>query len=509
MTEDTELVELELRPPPGALVRSLRSLGYTPATAIADLIDNSITAQAKNIRVDMEWRGTAADSRVTVADDGIGMNYGELCRAMTPGSSSPSDPREADDLGRFGLGMKTASWSMGKRQTVRSVKDGDDRTLCWDLDHVEDRGEWMVISDPEDPPANLLRLPGTAQTGTVVVVERCDKIFGEEEPDAGKAEAAFYEKVEETTVHLEMAFHRFLARGRSRGKSGVKITVNGNQCLPWDPFLTGHRWTQDLGEERLSCSGEELLVQPYVLPHRDHLDEKTQKRAGGPKGWNLQQGFYIYRAERLIVAGGWFGSGDAKPEEHTKLARVRVDLTQGMDSAWHLNVLKSEARPPASLRKDFGRIGQAVRSDAKKAYQYRGRKAIGGLKHRPAIPMWTAEQRGSGPLSFRINRQHDLVSGALDAPAGHKKIVVALLRHLERTVPVARILIAGYENEEQLDWDDTDTEKLSADAKLIYRMMRAANFPHESAKDRLRHLQPFIDHPEIVEGIGEDEDDNT
>ena len=110
-----------------------------------------------------------------------------------------------------------------------------------------------------------------------------------------------------------------------------------------------------------------------------------------------------------------------------------------------------------------------------------------------------------GPISFKINRKHDLVDAALDAPGGHKKVVVALLRHLERTVPVAKILIAGFEDEEQLAWDDTDLEKLSADAKLIYGKLRSAGFPPDGAKERLRVLQPFVEHPEIIEGIGEDD----
>ncbi len=491
--------DIRLPPPPGAMSQSLRSMGYSTPTAIADLIDNSITAGAKKIIVSMNWFGTAEKSTVIVSDNGKGMTFKELKNAMTPGSTSPSIHRLPGDLGRFGLGMKTASWSMGRLMTVRSRKKNEDNTIRWDLDYVEKKKEWdaqkgySAETDSED-----FKLPSRAQSGTVVHVARCDKIFGEEEPKHDLAENAFFSIVDETRTHLEMVFHRFL-------ENGLEIIVNDHECTPWDPFMRKHKMTRELPPiDPLKCEGEDIRVHGYILPHSSNLSKKEHENASGPKGWNLQQGYYIYRADRLIVSGGWLGKRAAKPEEHTKLARVAVEITQEMDSAWNLNILKSEARPPANLRSEFGSIGQLARAEAKKAYAHKAKKSIGKARgQKEIIPMWLVEHTPeTNESTFRINRKHELVRLALQKKEAPKKVVSALLRNLEKTIPVAHIAMQAFEDDAQLAFDDTSEEKIKEDALLLYQTYRETFNPEQAFK-LVMGLQPFHNHGSIIAAVQE------
>lgn len=492
--------EFDLSPPPGNIIHTLRSLGYSPATAIADLIDNSITAGASSIEIKMKWRNSAKNSQITVSDNGIGLSPEELKNALRPGSTSPNELREPNDLGRFGLGMKTACWSMGKTMTVHSRKNKSESTLQWDLDFVEKKKKWLVREGCGIVPEELLTLPTNFKSGTVIAITNCDKIFGEEEPNATRAEAAFYETVAITKLHLEMVFHRFLGE-----KNRLSLKVNDKPCIPWDPFMSTHKFTQTFPEEEILCQGEKIRLTSYVLPHRDHLDEKEHKRGAGPKGWNLQQGFYIYRANRLIVSGGWIGSGSAKPDEHTKLARVSVDLSQNMDSVWNLNILKSQARPPANLRNDFGATGKKIRTEAKKAYENRAKRSLGSRRgSKQIIPMWTGQQSAStGTLTFEVNREHELVKAMFATTTGSaKKNLRALLRNLEQTLPIAKIVMAGFENEGSLQWDSYNESKLEEDIKMLVTHSFLENgFTLEHAKQTLLQLQPFCDRPEVVEAV--------
>ena len=507
--------EYELDPPPSALIESLRDLGYTPSTAIADLIDNSITAGASRINVEFIWEDSSVGSWVTVADNGSGLTKAELKRALTPGSSSPKDSRLPGDLGRFGLGMKTASWSMGRQMVVRSVKGGKDSIIRWDLNHVEKRKKWAAQAGPGEINLEQLKLPSRSRKGTVVHISQCDKILGEGVFDSDSARTAFYQVIDMTRTHLEMVFHRFLSPSsdiNTNGKRTIEIVVNGVPCIAWDPFMSHSEYRQELPEQRFAFRGEEIIVRPYILPHKDHINPDEHKRFAGPKGWNLQQGYYIYRADRLIVDGGWFGRGAAKPEEHTKLARISIDLTQNMDKDWNLNILKSKARPPAKLRDEFGTIGKLSREHARKAYEEKGKRAIGtgsGIG-KDAEPMWTGTVDKNKLVRFKINRDHELVKMLTsELTPEKKKSLNALLRNLEKTIPVSSILSLGFEDESQLAHGNLDEEKISDDAKLLFHALTSAGYTYQEAVEKLNSSQPFNNHPGIINALFPKKDDGN
>ena len=325
-------------------MESLRATGYSLPDAVSDLIDNSIYAGARNIWLNFHWAGAA--SWVTILDDGCGMSEAGLKAAMRIGSQSPTERREPSDLGRYGLGLKTASISQARALTVAThCADGGGASIRrWDLDHLVSTGDWQLlrISPSQDVHGieELLKL----DHGTLVVWEKLDRMVGDAGPEDTRARRQFHSALRTLEEHLAMVFHRFMTQ-----RNRVSIWLNGQQVERWDPFLSEDTFTQCLPGEKLGDLAAPITVTPYVLPHHSRLSTEGHRIAGGPNGWNAHQGFYVYRNRRLLLAGDWLGLGFQK-EEHYKLARIQVDLPNSFDHDWDIDVRKSRARPPLPLQ---------------------------------------------------------------------------------------------------------------------------------------------------------------
>lgn len=327
---------------PGAteLFESLRAFGYDLSTAVADVIDNSITANSRNIWIDMHWAGR--NSRIVIRDDGDGMSEAQLVDAMRPGSRSPVAHRDKDDLGRFGLGMKTASISQCRCLTVLTKAAGDEPVVRrWDLDYLAslESHEWRLLKGDSLLSKQDQALLDDQKSGTVLFWDRLDVLVGDVDADSDVAQRHFRERTEALRDHLAMTFHRFL-----KGRNALKIHLGDRPIEPWDPFLEDHDCVDRLTEEPFQFPDGEVVVKGFVLPHHSKLSSEEHASAAGPRGWNAHQGFYIYRNKRLLVAGDWLQLGMQK-EEHFKLARIRIDLPNSADHAWQIDVKKSRARP--------------------------------------------------------------------------------------------------------------------------------------------------------------------
>lgn len=240
--EGAETRTVDVPPNPAALIESMRAFGYRLPAAIADLIDNSITADAANIWIDFHWAGR--DSWIAIRDDGHGMDATTLTNAMRLGSRSPVEERDAKDLGRFGLGLKTAGLSQSRALTVASREQGGEiQVRRWDLDFVTRTGEWSLLQDAAEGASTALAPLGETVSGTVVLLDRLDRIDADAEDEPVRNR--FFEEVGAVEEHLGMVFHRFLGRG------GITLHVNGNRVEAWDPFLTNHAATQELATEDL------------------------------------------------------------------------------------------------------------------------------------------------------------------------------------------------------------------------------------------------------------------
>lgn len=466
-----------------AMLESLRAIGYNTQTAIADLIDNSITAAARNIWLSFFWNG--ADSYITIRDDGEGMKESELINAMRPGSRNPLETRSAHDLGRFGMGLKTASLSQCKRFTVKSKMNGvPPATRRWDLEYVEQTGEWRLLRSAAEGSESRLEDLDQTQSGTVVLLEIIDRVVGKVDIDDRKAHDHFLEVIELVENHLAMVFHRFLET-----PSRLCIYINNQRVEPWDPFLRHEIATQFLPEETFYDDGSKITVQPYVLPHHTKISQQLNDWAAGINGWSAQQGFYIYRNKRLLVDGDWLGIGFQK-EEHFRLARIQVDLPNSLDSTWKIDVKKSKARPPTKLKSDFKRIASLTRKQALEVYRYRGKTLIGGNRQEDLFP-WQRKVK-HGKAFYSIDREHPLVQRALSG-AEDRKVFNALLRFLEETVPVQQIWLdsAGDPDNQITSFEDTPPQEVLEVMREIYQALCSSGLSHKKALFQLVTMEPF------------------
>ena len=468
---------------------SLRAFGYELPSAIADLIDNSIFAGAKNVWIDFNWNG--ANSTISVTDDGRGMSESELVNAMRPGSRNPLESRDPKDLGRYGLGLKTASFSQCRRLVVRSkASRTSEATRCWDLDFVASRDKWLLLRDAgRHSEPHFLRLSALAH-GTTVLWDRMDRIVKDRDVDDANHKRFFHGRIEAVEKHLAMVFHRFM-----EGRRRLRILINDNAVEPWDPFLRSEPATQQIGDERISVFQKQVSVIPYVLPHVSKLSPETHERAAGIRGWNLHQGFYIYRNGRLLVPGDWLGLPFAK-EEHFKLARIQLDIPNSMDDEWDIDVTKSKARPPDAIRQELKYIADITRRRASEVYRHRG-KVMARRSSQEFVFVWQQMTR-HGKFYYRINREHPLVQEALKTNRGGLE---PLLRLVEETVPVPLLAITNSEHPDKhsAPFEGASAKEILPLLRLVYQAMRASKVAHSTAIDRLRVMEPFDRFPELVE----------
>lgn len=331
---------VEVIPSAKRLINSLRDVGYDFVHAVADLIDNSIAANARNVDIAIHFDGI--DSWVRISDDGEGMSGTAITEAMRYGAERDY---AIDDLGKFGLGLKTASLSQCRRLLVASRIDPDAcriETRLWDLDRVAKTNRWEVyVLGVEDRPAYLTD-PLHEHTGTVVVWENLERILDYRLAWGEHARNGLLSLTEKLDEHLGMVFHRFLT-GEAKRRKKLSISINGTQVEPWDPFAREEKHTEALTPQELELRGKNgkgiVRIQPYILPPKEKFSvPRAFERASGPARWNAQQGFYVYRADRMIQSGGWCKM--RTPDEHTKLARMALDFYPDLDSEFKINVAK-------------------------------------------------------------------------------------------------------------------------------------------------------------------------
>lgn len=321
-------------PGAAAMIETFRAIGYSLETAVADIVDNSISASAKNVWINRIWKG--GDSIITIRDDGHGMSGDEIIQAMRPGAQNPLIERSATDLGRFGLGLKTASFSQCRTLTVMSKIQGQSPEFwTWSLDHVAQCDRWELLHWlPEGFEHELDDLA----SGTIVIWTNPDRIIpATTKAENDNAKRKFSEAFDRVKKHLSMTFHRFL-----EAKS-VAIHWGGHEIDPWNPFCPKESKVQIMPSEQI---GEQVTVKGYILPHKNNFSSETAYRqAEGIFGFSAHQGFYVYRGDRLLLAGDWLGL--FRKEEAYKLVRIQINLPNSVDSDWQIDIRKAKAAPPS------------------------------------------------------------------------------------------------------------------------------------------------------------------
>lgn len=362
-------MRVELIPSAKRLIRSLRDIGYEFVDAVADIVDNSIEAHATIISITLKFEGE--DSYLTIADNGVGMASKDIQEALRFGSNRAYE--DSDDLGRYGLGLKTASLSQCERLTV-SARRGEERarinSYCWDLDHIEQTNRWEILKIESDEIKDEVWRHLHETTGTVVTWERLGRLLGYKYPSGEYARKQAEQMAESLKLHLGMVFHRFLS-GEIHGKR-IAIYINDERVTPWDPYSRAEKHTQKLEPILIPLDfGEGIYnvkVQPYILPPQSlYSSTKAHLQASGPGKWNKQQGLYIYRSNRIIQAGGW--SGLRTSDEHTKLVRVAVLIPSQLDELFQVNVAKKHLTLPRELRSVLLKEIQPIIQRAQEVYR--------------------------------------------------------------------------------------------------------------------------------------------
>lgn len=490
-------------PKAGAMMEALRGLGYSTAAALADVVDNSVSAAASEARLRFDWDG--ANSRISILDDGRGMSDPELEAAMTLGTLNPLDERAPTDLGRFGLGLKTASFSQCRCLTVASRREGGEIVcLRWDLDAIasDPEGGWRMFEGPSPGSERFLEPLTALRSGTLVLWERMDRVV-----TPGSNFDHFADLAIDVESRLAMIFHRLLEGHRPE----FRLFINDRPVAPWDPFMTGYPakpWESPVA--RLPTPSGSVEAQCHVLPHKDRLSDDAFSKVGGPEGWTSQQGFYVYRNKRLLLAGGWLGLGKGRAwnrEESHRLARIRVDIPNSADADWKIDVRKSTARPPVFVRPWLTGLAENTREKARKVFAFRGSPTPGpgGTTVEQA---WRVERLRSG-VRYRIDEAHPAVAAVIEACGDRKDLVRAMLRVVEETVPVQRIWLDTAENKDTPRTGFSGEPETAPDGvkmvllTLFKDMIGRRGMSPEAAVRALSSTEPFQNYPNLVASLQE------
>lgn len=483
------LTKAKAIPEASSMIETFRAIGYNLETAVADIVDNAISANAKHIWINRIWRG--GKSVVTIMDDGCGMDCDTLIQAMRPGTRNPLSERDSTDLGRFGLGMKTASFSQCRKLSVLSkCENGQNEYWTWDLDYVAQSDKWELLHwIPDEFQTSLDQV----NSGTMVVWSDMDRIVSLETSESDDlAKRKFSNALDKVKKHIAMTFHRFIE------EKNVKIYWCGHEIEPWNPFCADEPKTQIQSTDSITGG---ITIKGYVLPHKNNFStELAYKRAEGINGWNAQQGFYVYRGKRLLLSGDWLGL--FRKEEHFKLARIQIDLPNNLDSEWKIDIKKSKAYPPNVCADQLESYARSVRNIAAEVYRHQGRiiKQRAGSSFQP---LWL-EKKKDNKWSFVVNRDHimiqDLKKLAKDKP---EQAIELLLKFIEEAIPAKTIYINEAQGEEsqKTPFADIDTNIIKQMLDKMFNNQLADGKTSEQAKAILRTIEPFNNFTDLIDEL--------
>ena len=474
-------------PEASSMIETFRAIGYSLEAAVADIIDNSISASAKNIWVDYEWKGPG--TIISIIDDGIGMNNAELINAMRPGSRHPLEVRNEKDLGRFGLGLKTASFSQCRKFSVISKPaNGQISFWCWDIDYVAQTQSWSLLN--YSPDNKYEKEIEKLNSGTAVVWWELDRITKDTSADSNESVDKFMQQMESVKTHLSMVFHRFI-------NDGLKIYFRGRIISSWDPFMIGFDGLQPKPEMKIADG--KIIIKGYVLPHRSKLTPEQYEYGKGPKdSWTAHQGFYVYRNKRLLVAGDWLGF--FKKEVHYDLCRIFVDIPNDVDDEWQIDIKKSIARPPLRFREQIYSLAKDVRTQAVEVYRHKGKIIRKRFSNEEFHQIWE-ERKRHGKRFYKINRSHPMLQELFTKADVFKSDIEKVIQIIEETIPIPLITLQENENiaPHVQPFEGIDHEPIRNTMIAMYSNLITQGKASDEAKAIILNIEPFNFFPEYLE----------
>jgi hypothetical protein len=476
-------------PDASSLMATARSFGnYDLAGALADIIDNSISANCRSIDITCAY-SDSGDCSVRIRDNGNGMDRDELLRAMCPASTHPDIERAEDDLGRFGWGMKSASFSQCRILTVISKKRNRVHAARWNLDDI---AEWEMDFFDEDAAKALLVDHIDGESGTELVWSNCDRLS--ESGSINRDE--FAELMSEARQKLSQIFHRYLSKDNGRFPR-IRIRMNGTPLEEADPFCQKHPATIPAPEEPMDISAggtmHRVVMQAFVLPHYSKLTGADHEAFGGKEGYIRNQGFYVYRNRRLIISGTWFGL--AKHGELSKLVRVRIDIPNSLDEIWKITLDKSDAQLPSSLRTRMRELVAGFRNTSHNVHRSKGAKVDDGQ----AAPVWSRRVR-NGVIRYAVNSDHPLLAALKsDMTSAQAALLEGFLSMVETQVPVDAISSEVSSDKDSVQRGFITREELVRFLQAsLPRLMLHAGSP-SALRELIRETEPYASNLAIVE----------
>ena len=486
------MIEKQSLPSAPILIEAIRSLGYSFQTAIADLIDNSISAMANKIDIILipnEY------PQLIIFDNGLGMSKEELEEALRYGARNPLE-RSETDLGRFGLGMKSASLSQCRKLIVVSKKNGKISGFSWDIDYVIERQGWFLLEYGEEEIKKLpnINLFDNVETGTYLLLENFDKVSS----STSNLNSTLRDYMYETINHLALVFHRYL-------NDGVEIYVNNKKIKPRDPFLISNKSTMALREQNITINNETIKVKPYILPYISKLTQEDLEKVGGKEDLKSNQGFYVYRNKRLIIWGTWFKL--TRKEELGKLARVMVDIPNSLDYMWGIDIKKSTANLPDIIKKKlYASIDESI-FQSKTVHNYRGRKVN---KDKDINYIWERIELREGAYEYKINRniqQLKILEKTLDQ--NQLKALDRVLNIIEERFPVNALYLDASQGKVVEIEDDENNElieKLYNEIKENLKYCSSIGMDKNSTLGALLKTEPYCNYEKLKEMFKEGEE---
>lgn len=480
-------------PQADTLMGSMRSMGYSFEAAIADVIDNSISANCSTVKVFFPIEATS-ELAVGILDDGCGMTSEELFEAMRYGSTDSELEREANDLGRFGLGLKAASLSQCRVLTVVSKQGKDICAYCWDFNYIQIKKQWVV---KELNNAEISKLPYIEElldcaNGTLVIWQDFDVIY---KSSGGLVYDALNDLKVSVSDNLSLIFHNFL---NAPAKEKIKMYVNKSRLKPLDPFLESHKKTTMKKERTIAIkdsNGIERLikVRPYVLPYATDLNDEHKRLIGGIESLHAKQGFYVYRNNRLIIWGTWFGM--KARAELTKNARVRVDIPNSLDDIWSIDIKKQHASIPKQIQRQLRQTVMEAMDISVKKQTHRGRvENIDDIDY-----IWDRMEGRGQTYYYQINRDNKVFQMVRNKMSEEDYgLLELLLKEIEQNVPTHQIYLD--KSNDAISTEEPDNRLDEVFQLGVYMINAGKMFGDKKVKDiisDLMKIEPFCKYKEI------------
>ena len=438
--------ERENIPQADTLMGSMRSMGYSFETALADVVDNSISANATTIRI-LFPTNPMEKLAVGILDDGVGMSDNDLYEAMRYGSTSSEIVRDINDLGRFGLGLKSASLSQCRILTVVSVYEGKVSAYRWDFNYIQKKKQWYVLS---------------------LSIEECKNL-------------PYFDLLESQGVGTLVVWSDFdiLAKANTKTTTLKEKTIAVNDSN---------------GKEQY------IKIKPFVLPYLSDMSKKDKILMGGVEDMRTKQGFYVYRNERLIIWGNWFGM--TRRNELTKNARIRVDIPNALDDIWSIDVKKQVAKIPKRIQNQLTKTVNDALGISVKKQTHRGRKQ----KIDENIDyIWDRIEDRDNNFYYKVNRESELFKFVLSKISEQDiEYINLLISEIEKNVPMQQIYLDKSNDTLSTEEDEHRVDEVYQTAvTMIDGARKVSPLPVAELIKNLMKSEPFCLYKEVDERLNE------